>query len=88
MKCYWGDKIKDEISRTCSTHGRVKNLFKMLVGKPEDKTLLGRPRCRWQDNIRLDFNETDSEDIDWIPLVQDRVQWWTLVNMVINIQIL
>jgi hypothetical protein len=58
-----------------------------LVGKPEKKGPLGRPRRRWEDNIRMDLRETVWEVLDWIQMAQDSVQWWGLANMAINIRV-
>jgi hypothetical protein len=57
------------------------------VGKPEGKRSLGRPRCRWEDNIRIDLREIASSGIDWIDLAQDRDQWRALVNTVMNLRV-
>jgi hypothetical protein len=57
-----------------------------LVGKPEGKRPLGRPRCRWDDKIRMDLREIMWIDVDWIHLIQERDQWLALVNMVMNLQ--
>jgi hypothetical protein len=59
-----------------------------FVGKPEGKTPLGRPRHRWEDNIRIDLWEIGWEGMDWIHLAQDRDQWLALVNMVMNLWLL
>jgi hypothetical protein len=56
-----------------------------LVGRPEGKRLLGRPRRRWEDNIKMDFREIGIDGVNWIRLAQDRVQWRDFVNTVINI---
>jgi hypothetical protein len=58
------------------------------VGKPEGKRSLGRPRCRWEDNIRMDLREIGSGGMDWIDLDQNRDQWRALVNTVINLRVL
>jgi hypothetical protein len=55
------------------------------VGKPEGKRPLGRPRRRWVDNIKMDLRETGWDDMDWINVSQDRDQWRTVVNMVMNL---
>jgi hypothetical protein len=57
------------------------------VRKPEGKRLLGRPRRRWVDNIKMDLGETGRDGRDWIELAQDRDQWRALVNMVMNLQV-
>jgi hypothetical protein len=56
------------------------------VGKPEGKRLLGTPRCRWVDNIRMDLGEVGWGEVDWIGLAQDRDKWRALVNAVMNIR--
>jgi hypothetical protein len=62
------------------------NLYKVLVRKPEEKRILGRPRRRWEYNIILDFREIGGGGVDWINLAQERDQWRTLVNTVMNLQ--
>jgi hypothetical protein len=57
------------------------------VGKPEEKRLIGRPRCRWVDNIRMNLGEERWGDVDWIDLAQDRNRWRALVNSVLNLQV-
>jgi hypothetical protein len=58
-----------------------------LVGKPEVKRPLGRPRRRWVDNIKIDLREIGWDGIDWIDLAQDRDQWRALVNTVMNLRV-
>jgi hypothetical protein len=58
-----------------------------LVGKPEGKRPLGRPRCRWVDNIKIALRETGWDGMDWINLAQDRDQWRALVNTVMNLRV-
>jgi hypothetical protein len=58
-----------------------------LVGKPEGKRPLGRPRRRWVDNIKMDLREIGWDCMDWIKLAQDRDQWRGLVNMVMNLRV-
>jgi hypothetical protein len=57
------------------------------VGKPEGKRPLGRPRSRWEDNIRMDLREIGWGGIDWINLVQDTDQWKALMNTVVNLRV-
>jgi len=60
--------------------GEMRNSSKILAGEPEWKRPLGRPRRRWEANIKMDFKETVCEDVEWIHLAQDRDQWralWT-----------
>jgi hypothetical protein len=59
-----------------------------LVGRPKGKRLLGRPRCRWEDNIKMDVREIGIEGGNWTWLAQDKVQWWVFVNMVMNFWVL
>jgi hypothetical protein len=60
-----------------------RNAYRLLVGKPEGKRPLGRPRRRWVDNIRLDLGEVGWGDVDWIGLAQDRNRLRALVNSVL-----
>jgi hypothetical protein len=55
--------------------GEKRNAYRLLVGKPEGKRPLGRPRRRWVDNIRMDLGEMEWGDVDWIGLAQDRNRW-------------
>ena len=64
-----------------------RGMNRILVGKPEGKRPLGRPRCRWGDNIRINFQEVGCGGMDWIKLAQDRDIWWALVNTVMNLQV-
>jgi hypothetical protein len=63
-----------------------KNVHRLLVGKPEGRRLLRKPRCSWVDNIRMDLGEVGWGDVDWIGLVQDRNRWRALVNSVSNLR--
>jgi hypothetical protein len=58
-----------------------------LVGRPEVKRPLGRSRCRWEDNIKMDLGEVGIDGANWIPLAQDRVQWRAFVNTVKNFRV-
>jgi hypothetical protein len=58
------------------------------VGKPEGKRPLGRPRQRWEDNIKMDLGGVGSSDVDWICLAKDRNRWRALVNSVLNLRVL
>jgi hypothetical protein len=64
--------------------GEVRNAYKILVGKSEEKRPLGRPKHRWKDNIRMDLREIGWMGVDLMHLVQDRNQWWSLVKVVMN----
>jgi len=61
-------------------------VYRVLVGKPEGKRPLGRPRRRWMDNIRMDLQEVGCGYMDWIGLAQDRDRWRTLVSAVMNLR--
>jgi hypothetical protein len=67
------------MGRACSTNGEKRNVYRILVGKPEGKRPLGTPRSAWMDNIKIDFKRDDS--MDWIDLARDR----DLVNTVMNL---
>jgi hypothetical protein len=67
--------------------GETRNAYRILVGKPEGKRPLGRPRHRWVDNIKMDLREIGWDGMDWIELAQDRDQWRALVNMVMNLRV-
>jgi hypothetical protein len=67
--------------------GEKGNAYRLLVGKPEGRRPLGRPRRRWLDNIRTDLVEVGWCDVDWIGLAQDRDRWRALVNSVLNLRI-
>jgi hypothetical protein len=71
----------------CSTNGR-EEAYRLLVGKPEGRRPLGRPRCRWLDNIRMDLVQVGWGNVDWIGLARDRDRWGALVNSVLNLQVL
>jgi hypothetical protein len=62
----------------------IRNVHKILVGKSEGRRPLGKPRCRWEDNIRMALRETGWEVLDWVHLAQDRDQWLDIVNTVMN----
>ena len=67
--------------------GEERGVYRVLVGKPEGKRPLGRPRRRWVDNIRMDLQEVGCGYIDWIGLAQDRDRWRTLVSAVMNLRV-
>jgi hypothetical protein len=68
--------------------GDERKVYKVLVGKPEGKRTLGRPRRRWDDGIRMDLREIGLGSVDWIRLSQDRDRWWAVVSAVMNLRIL
>jgi hypothetical protein len=67
--------------------GDKRNVYRLLVGKPEGKRPLGSPRSRWMDNIKIDLLEIGLGVVDWIGLAQDRYRWRALVSPVMNLQI-
>jgi hypothetical protein len=64
--------------------GEGRDVHRVLVGKPEGKRPLGRPRRRWEDDIKLYLEEVGGGCLDWMELAQDRERWWALVSMVMN----
>jgi hypothetical protein len=78
---------EDEIGGAYSTNGEKSNAYRWLVGKPEGRSPLGRPRRRWLDNIRMDLVDVGWGDVDWIGLDQDRDRWRGLVNSVSNLRV-
>ena len=67
--------------------GEERGVYRVLVGKPERRRPLGRPRHRWVDNIRMDLQEVGCGYMDWIGLAQDRDRWRTLVSAVMDLQV-
>jgi len=67
--------------------GEERRVYRVLVGKPEGRRPLGRPRRRWVDNIRIDVQEVGCRYMDWIWLTQDRDRWRTLVSAVMNLRV-
>jgi len=67
--------------------GERRGVYRVLVGKPEGKRLLGRQRCRWEDNIKICFQEVGCGGTDWIELTLDRDRWRALVNAVMNLRV-
>jgi len=78
---------EDQVGGTRSTHGDGRGVYRVLVGRPERKSPLGRYRRRWEDNIKMDLRETRIEGGNWILLAQDRARFRAFVNMVINLQV-
>jgi hypothetical protein len=60
------------MGEACSTYGERRGVYRVLIGKPEGKGPLGRPRRRWEDNIQMDLQEVECGGMDWIDLVRDR----------------
>jgi hypothetical protein len=67
--------------------GEGRGVYRVLVGNPEGKRQLGRPRRRWEDNIKIDLQEVSCGGMDWIELAQDREAWQALVNAVMNLRV-
>jgi hypothetical protein len=83
-------QIKSRKMRCTGYMARIeedRNVYRVLMGKPEGKRPLGRPRRRWEDGIRMDLRETGWGSVDWIQLAQDRDRWWALVNTVMNLRV-
>jgi hypothetical protein len=70
------------MGEACGTHGGD-----VLFGKPKGKRQLGRTRCRWEDNIKMDLREIGIDGVSWIRLAQDRVLWRAFVNTVMNVRV-
>jgi hypothetical protein len=75
------------MGEACSTNGEKRNVHRLLVGKPEGRRPLGKPRRTWLYNIRMDIGEVGWCDVDWSGRAQDRDRWRALVNSVLNLQI-
>jgi hypothetical protein len=67
--------------------GEKRGAYRTLVGRSEGRRPLGRPRHRWEDNIKMDLQDVGWGGMDWIELAQDRDRWQTLVNAVMNLQV-
>jgi hypothetical protein len=67
--------------------GEVRGAYNILVGRPEGRRPLGRPRHRWEDNIKIDLGEIVSGDVDWIHWAQDRDRWRALMNALMNLRV-
>ena len=67
--------------------GQGRGVYRVLVGKPEGKRPLGRPRRRWEDNIKVDLQEVGGGSGDWMELAQDRDMWRALVSTAMNIRV-
>jgi hypothetical protein len=67
--------------------GRGRGVYRVLIGRPEVKRSLGRPRRRWEENIKLDLREIGIDGANWILLAQDRVKWRAFANTVMNLRV-
>jgi hypothetical protein len=67
--------------------GERRGVYRVLVGRPEGKRPLGRPRRKWESNIKMDLGEIGIDGANWIRLARDRVQWRAFVNTVMNLQV-
>ena len=77
------------MGRTCSMYGTIQKCiwYRVIVGKPESKRPIGRLRCRWEDNIKMDLREVGCDPRDWIALAEDRDQWRGYVRAVMNLRV-
>jgi hypothetical protein len=75
------------VGGTCGTQGERRGVYRVLVGSPVGERPLGRPRLRWEYNIKLDLREIRVNGENWIQLAQDRVQWRTFMNTVMNFRV-
>ena len=78
---------KNERSEACSTMGETRGVYRFLVGRPEGKGPLGRPRSRWEDHIKMELQEAGLRGNTCIDLAQDRNRWRALVNVVMNLRV-
>jgi hypothetical protein len=67
--------------------GEARGIYRVLIGRPEGKRPLGRPRRRWEDNIKMNLKETGIDGANWMQLAQYRVQWRVCVNTVTNLRV-
>ena len=65
----------------------ISGIYRVLMGKSEGRKLLGIPRRRWEDNIKMDLQEVGCGGMDWISVAQDRDRWWALRNVVMNLRV-
>ena len=86
--CAGGKIEKNEMGGACGAYGEGKSCAQCLVGKPEGKRPLGRPRHRWEDNVKMDLLEVGGGGGDWMELAQDKERWWALVSTEMNFRIL
>jgi hypothetical protein len=82
-----GVKIEIGFEEHVAQMGEGRSVYRVLVGRPKGKRPLGRPRQRWEDNIKMDLREIGINGTNWIQLAQDRAQWHAFVSMVMNLQV-
>ena len=85
--CVGGKIEKNEMDGHVARMGERRGVHRVLVGKPEGKRPLGRPRRRWEDNIKMDLQEIGGGCGDWMELAQDRDIWRELVSTVMNLRV-
>jgi hypothetical protein len=73
------------VGETCGTHGEGGGVYRVLVGRSENKRPLGKPRHRWEDNIKMDLREIGIDGANWIHLARDSVQWRGFESTVMNL---
>ena len=87
-KYYSDDQIKKtEVGRTCNTYGEMRGVYRTLLGKPEGRKPLGRPRPRWEDNIKKYLMRSWMGGMYWIDVAQDMDRWRDLVNTVMDFRV-
>jgi hypothetical protein len=72
------------VGGTCGTHGEGRGVYRVLVGRPEGKRPVGRPKHSWEDNIKMDLREIGIDGANWIWLDKERVRWQAFMNTVMN----
>jgi hypothetical protein len=80
-------KIKNEMGGACSAYGDERGVYRVLVGKPEGKRLLGRPRLRLEDNINTDLQKVGCRGMNWIKVTEDGDRWRAIGNAVMNLRV-
>jgi hypothetical protein len=80
-------KRPEDLIRIYCFMGEERGVYWVLVGRPEGKRPLGRPRCRWEDNINMELGERGIDGANWILLAQDRAQWRVFVRTVMNLRV-
>jgi len=75
------------MGRACRAYGERRGVYRVLVGKPEGKTTLGRSRRRWDNNIKMNFQEVECGGKDWVELAPDSDRWRGLVSAVMNLRL-